>query len=75
MESLCEIEDGDNRSFLENITREAFSGDRGKLNGTNKNFVWAVLNAFLGVENDSLHLDEKVIVPLMAKYEVDKFNS
>ncbi|CAJ0636709.1 10320_t:CDS:2 [Entrophospora sp. SA101] len=57
-------------TFFENITREAFAGDRGKVNGTNKSFVWAILNAFLGTENNSLHLGEKMIVPLMAKYEV-----
>ncbi|CAJ0899050.1 7653_t:CDS:1, partial [Entrophospora sp. SA101] len=69
LDSLCEIEEDDDMTFFENITREAFAGDRGKVNGTNKSFVWAILNAFLGTENNSLHLGEKMIVPLMAKYE------
>ncbi|CAJ0636508.1 9654_t:CDS:2 [Entrophospora sp. SA101] len=30
LDSLCEIEEDDDMTFFENITREAFSGDRGK---------------------------------------------
>ncbi|CAJ0845767.1 13996_t:CDS:2, partial [Entrophospora sp. SA101] len=37
-------------------------------------FVWALLNAFLGTENNSLHLGEKMIVPLMAKYESENID-
>nr|CAG8521090.1 1150_t:CDS:2 [Entrophospora candida]CAG8642890.1 2723_t:CDS:2 [Entrophospora candida] len=36
LDSLCEIEEDDDMTFFENITREAFAGDRGKANGTNK---------------------------------------
>ncbi|CAJ0745667.1 11321_t:CDS:2, partial [Entrophospora sp. SA101] len=66
---LNEIEEDEDRTYLEVITRLAFSHDKGKVNGTNKSFVWAIINGFISADNDSLHLDETVIIPLMEKYQ------
>ncbi|CAJ0766396.1 7738_t:CDS:2 [Entrophospora sp. SA101] len=46
LDSLCEIEEDDDMTFFENITREAFSGNRGKVNGTNKKFCMGIIKCF-----------------------------
>jgi hypothetical protein len=70
LDNLREIEEEDGCSHLETITKIVFSGDRGKIQGTNLGFVWAIINAFIGTENDSLHIEEKIIVPLMNRFQV-----
>jgi hypothetical protein len=74
LEALEQNEPDDDRTYLENITREAFQKDRGLSKGTNKEFTWAVINAFLGEENHTLLLDEKTIKSLMDVYNVKIFN-
>ena len=44
-----ETEPEDDRTYLENITRDAFGKDRGLSKGSNKAFTWAVINSFLGL--------------------------
>jgi hypothetical protein len=73
LELLEQNEPEDDRSFLENITHEAFQKDKGLTKGTNKAFTWAVINAFLGSQNHTLFLDEKTIKPLMNNYNVRLF--
>jgi len=46
---LEETEPEDDRTYLENITRDAFGKDRGLSKGSNKAFTWAVINSFLGL--------------------------
>lgn len=69
---LNEFEEDEDRTYLEAITRIAFSHDKGKVNGTNQSFVWAIIYGFISAENNSLHLDETVIIPLMERYQVSK---
>ena len=70
---LEQNEPEDDRSFLENITHEAFQKDKGLTKGSNRSFTWAVINAFLGLQNHTLSLDEKTIKPLMDNYNVRLF--
>jgi len=71
---LEETEPEDDRTYLENITRDAFGKDRGLSKGSNKAFTWAVINSFLGLKNTNLHLDEKIVKTFMEDYTVNKFN-
>jgi hypothetical protein len=71
---LEETEPEDDRTYLENITRDAFGKDRGLSKGSNKAFTWAVINSFLGLQNTNLHLDEKIVKTFMEDYTVNKFN-
>lgn len=68
--NLRTVDKEEGRSYLEIITRAVFSGDKGRLEGTNLSFVWAIINAFISTENDSLHIDEKIIIPLMNSFKV-----
>nr|CAG8602923.1 15111_t:CDS:2 [Entrophospora candida] len=75
LELLEKKEPEDDRSFLENITREAFQKDKGLTKGSNRAFTWAVINVFLGLQNHTLSLDEKAIKPLMDSYNSENNTS